>query len=298
MKVGIIGGGSIGLLLSYYLARYHQVTLYVRRTGQIKAIQEKGIGLWQDGKVKHRTNISIKPSTDIQADDLLFVCVKQTQLEEVIPRLQAIHPDTTILFLQNGMGHLQRVKDLSHQVMIGVIEHGATRLNDSEVSHLGLGMIKLAPFTMMRDDGRHISTLLHKKDFPFQYTIDYEQLLQEKLIVNAVINPLTAIFDVENGEVLMNEHIHVLAKQLCKETAQILGYNEQKAWQLIEKTAKNTAKNMSSMRADVKEKRQTEIRAISGYLLQIAMDESPYTHFVYHSLLGLEKRGSHDGTVF
>ena len=35
MKIGIIGGGSIGLLFSYYLSEQHSISLYVHTKEQL-----------------------------------------------------------------------------------------------------------------------------------------------------------------------------------------------------------------------------------------------------------------------
>jgi 2-dehydropantoate 2-reductase len=45
---------------------------------------------------------------------------------------------------------------------------------------------------------------------------------------------------------------------------------------------------------DIKEGRQTENDAISGYLLQHAKMDIPYTAFVYHSIKTLETKAVAD----
>ena len=84
-----------------------------------------------------------------------------------------------------------------------------------------------------------IISSLHQDDFPILVETDYEKLLKNKLIVNAVINPLTAIFNVPNGKVVTNDYIQSLARSLCREAAEVLQLNEEDAWEKIVETANN-----------------------------------------------------------
>lgn len=85
MKIGIIGGGSVGLLCAYYLSLYHDVTVVTRRQEQAAAIQSEGIRLYKGGE-EFRADCSA--DTSINSDfDLLVVTVKQHQLQSVFRRL-------------------------------------------------------------------------------------------------------------------------------------------------------------------------------------------------------------------
>src|SRR5699024_1293981 len=108
MNIGIIGGGSIGLLVSSYLSRTHQITLYVHREEQKKYIDEKSVTYVKDGRENHRPNIEARKITDMKREDCYIVCVKQHHLIELLPCLQKIA--TPIKFLHNGMGHMKYVQ--------------------------------------------------------------------------------------------------------------------------------------------------------------------------------------------
>src|SRR5699024_12812511 len=65
----------------------------------------------------------------------------------------------------------------------------------------------------------------YTQQFPYTTlfrSIDWEKLLANKLMVNAVINPITTLFHVPNKEVLTNPYLHHLAEQLCYEAATVL----------------------------------------------------------------------------
>lgn len=109
----------------------------------------------------------------------------------------------------------------------------------------------------------------------------------EKLAINAVINPLTVIFDCFNGELFNRPSIRALIRALLTEISSVLcSIVDSSAAGLVEKpTAKarfspeglektvedaavKTAQNISSMRQDVRAGRVTEINYINGYIVK------------------------------
>jgi len=293
VNIAIIGGGSLGLLLSCYLQQNHKVTLYVRREEQKNAIEAKGITLQIDQREKKTSYVTARMIEQLKSHDITFVTVKQPQLRSILDTMKVQTIDTSFIFVQNGMGHIDVLQTLEQPVYIGVVEHGAKRIDDVTVHHLGVGSISLASFNQEADALESIHRSLQMEDFPFKIKDDWRRLLEEKLLINAVINPLTAIFNVPNGHIVTEEPIQKLAKQLAKEAAYVLHFDEDQAWERVKQVALNTAQNTSSMRADLLQKRETEIEAISGYLLrQVEVKHIPYTSFVYYAILALEERGS------
>ena len=293
VNIGIIGGGSLGLLLSSYLANNHDVTLYVRRISQLENIQANGITLQLEEEPERNFDVNVELVNHLQHHDVFFITVKQPQIIDVIEQLRAVNPAGTIIFLQNGMGHIEKISTLQSPVYVGAVEHGASRISDNEVKHLGFGTIKLASFSGEIDDSIQLEKALHDDTFPFEVMHDWEVLLKSKLLINAVINPLTALFNVPNGSIVDNEYITRIAKKLTREAASVLHFSEEEAWENVKRVARNTSENTSSMRADILQNRETEIEAISGYLLGVVNDPErvPYTMFAYESILALQERG-------
>ena len=290
MNIGVVGGGSVGLLLSSYLALNHNITVYVRREEQKKAINHSGILLAHS---EMPISVNCLLIEELKKEDCIVICVKQTGVASVIKYLCQENEDTPLLFLQNGMGHLDLVNKMKQPVFLGTVEHGALKIDDRTVKHSGIGNIKLAPYNQDPENSEELSRQLHQGNFPVFPTEDWWGLLAEKLVINAVINPLTAMFDCKNGEILKNNYILKLAEKLCRETSQILGLNEKEQWERVKKVAEKTGSNYSSMCTDIKRNRKTEIEAISGYLLKNSEKKAtPFTVFVYYSIKALEvKKG-------
>lgn len=287
MDIGIVGGGSIGLLLSSFLSQKHNITIYVKREKQKLALKKHGL-VKNDTRIPNLINVLT--IQEMKKEDCLFICVKQADIIDVLPKINEKNQQTPLFFLQNGMGHLRFIEKLTQSCFLGVVEHGAYRVNDYTVKHTGKGLIKVAAYKERKSKLERLVTELSTEDFPIIQENDWQNLLAEKLIINAVINPLTALFDVKNGQILTNPHLFKLANKLCTEACLVLNLDCIEQWKRVQDVADNTANNISSMLNDIRNGVQTENEAISGYLLTESKEHIPYTTFIYNSIKVLETK--------
>ncbi|WP_077622119.1 2-dehydropantoate 2-reductase [Sediminibacillus massiliensis] len=290
MDIGIIGGGAVGLLTAAYFAKEnHRVTIYVNRESQMTLIRKQGIILLP---LQESFYIEARLVSELKREDLLFIGVKQYHLEEVFPVLQE-KSGAPLVFMQNGMGHIPLISglDVPQAILTAVTEHGAVKMADNKVEHTGMGNMKMAVVKGELKNERDVQSALDRDWFPVEIVESWFSIMAEKLVVNAVINPLTAIFQVENGMILTNPHLAVLAKRLCAEASGVLGLDEKKQWIRVLEIIEKTGANHSSMKKDIQLGRKTEIDGISGYLLSQSSVYLPYTTFAYQSVKALESKG-------
>ena len=253
MDVVIAGAGSIGLLLGSFLSEAGMdVTFYVRRKEQAKLIRREGIQrINQDGTKSVFHAKSTSDITMISPTAPFIVAVKFTSLQDLLQEIKNAGMINPLLFVQNGIGHLEILKNLrSLEIAVATVEQGASRIDDRTVSHNGIGMLTIA--NLYGDDNVFDLIGQARSDiFPVSYHIDAELILMRKVLINCMINPLTAILKVENGELLTNVHCQTLFNTLYKELMcafpeiqSVLSYEE------IAEVCKKTAKNKSSMLAD------------------------------------------------
>jgi 2-dehydropantoate 2-reductase len=293
MRVGIIGAGSIGLLFAAYISRVMEVTIYTRTTEQATEIIKNGVVL----KKKGEQTISFVKSLPITewkgAEDLTIVAVKQYQLHPIIGRIKQLPLiPNNLLFLQNGMGHLKQLETLPlTNISVGTVEHGALKENSYTVSHNGEAMTNVAVFN---GDSILLSEFVLSApiEFPLVLQADYFKMMENKLIVNAVINPLTAILQVENGELIKNQYYLRVLKNLYSEISMILNIEnaEEHQRQIID-ICKNTSENRSSMLKDIEANRMTEVDAILGFILEEAQSrdmKAPQVENLYYLIKGKE----------
>ncbi|MDR4946279.1 2-dehydropantoate 2-reductase [Neobacillus cucumis] len=299
MKVGIIGAGSIGLLFAGYLSRIFTVTVYTRTKEQANVINQNGIVLLHESE-EIRTQVEALPINDWQGlEDITIIAVKQYQLSPIIERVKQFTASSkSLLFLQNGMGHL-KLLDLisSNHLFVGSVEHGALKENPYTVRHNGVSTTNVAVYKGDTNFLRNFATAVSDV-FPMTFQEDFFEMLKKKLIANALINPLTAILQVKNGALVENPFYFQVLQNLFSEITNILNLEEpEEYWKQVLKICTNTADNRSSMLKDIEANRQTEVDAILGYLLEEANKQkknSPHIETMYRLIKGKE---SEEGLV-
>lgn len=295
MKVAIIGGGSIGLLTAAYLKKAgYTPVLYVRREEQAESLKNQGLRLQASGQTHTFPVEAHLLSVHLPSENLIVITVKQYDIPNVVKTIKA-RKENVFLFLQNGMGHLRYIESLQGTVYVGTVEHGALRLDDTTVKHTGIGRVRISLFKGHGMIDQAFLLRLSENGFPVHVVDDWWQMLSEKLVVNAVINPLTALYQVKNGQLLEVQEFLTSMKAIFDETLNALGLaGREQLWELVVSVCKKTAENDSSMLKDVLEHRQTEIEAISGYVIARAEArniEVPITKFLYNSIIGIQRLG-------
>ncbi|WP_100373304.1 2-dehydropantoate 2-reductase [Bacillus sp. FJAT-45037] len=302
MNVHIIGAGAIGLLVAYYMRKSNQeVTLVTRTQEQANQIKKDGIVLeskrhLRDYVACHAITFDELPS---EKTEVLCVTVKSYQLEPILDFIQKedlIYE--AIMFLSNGMGHVPLIEKFQSkaEVCVGVVEHGAKRQNANTVYHTGVGRIRWANVTNAKGVFLHLSRNIHDSCFPLTRHDKWLDMLEEKLIVNVCINPLTALLDTENGVLIVNSHYRLLMKQVFSEVIGILERkkDQEYLWSLVCAICNKTSRNQSSMLVDIKQNRQTEIDSMTGYLIKRAEavgSQVPTVQFLHEAIKGKEKGG-------
>ncbi|WAA10622.1 2-dehydropantoate 2-reductase [Fervidibacillus albus] len=293
MKIGIIGAGSIGLLFAFYLSEHHDVTLYCKRKEQANTIDTEGVKLKMGETVLQRKIRAMCSTKWLVREQLVIVAVKQYAIQSIIHELHKLPSEIPLLFLQNGMGHLDELKTLPQtSILLGTVEHGALRVSDDQVNHTGYGITKLAVYRGIPELAETFVRKLRTKSFPFDPADHFETMMKDKLIVNAVINPLTALLRVRNGQLIANPYYFHLMKIVFAEVADVFELeNREREFHRIVSICERTAENYSSMCKDVFEGRKTEIDGIVGYLLQEADRKSisvSVLPFLYNAVKGTE----------
>ncbi|WP_226037927.1 2-dehydropantoate 2-reductase [Aquibacillus saliphilus] len=288
MRIGIIGGGSIGLLMAALLAEQgHIITIYVKRVEQKKTINQDGLTIRPYNKVYPVTALLLEDRLTGE-DDLVLVCVKQYQLKDIYRF--TTNSSFPIIFMQNGMDHVEEIQqlELTNTIILASSEHGAIRVSDSVVNHTGRGQLNMAILAGDSSLLISINHLLTSDNFPIEINENWFYMLANKLIINAVINPITAIFQVNNGQIISNPYLFKLSNLLCNEVCHVLKLEHQEQWKRIMSVATNTKDNKSSMHLDVVKQRRTEIEGILGYIIKQSNGDLPHTLFVYQSIKALE----------
>lgn len=325
MNIHIVGAGAIGLLYGGYLAKAgEKITFWTRKEAQRRVLLEQGIfieeadgstvkieeGQWtarvlkQDGCDDNDAEEGMRQ----EVPEWILIAVKQSHFEEnMISALSHIAgPDTRIACLQNGIGHIDKIsRRLGDKPVYTIITtEGSTRLADNGVRRAGLGESRLGMSKAQAGSGldalhdRSTETLLNalrKAGFPTLLSNDIDKDIYRKLLINSVINPLTAILRVPNGDLLVGKERMTMVRLLCAEAERAYracGISlDDDAFEMVAGVCRSTSSNTSSMLGDVLHHRATEVDAINGQL--VGMAESVGMDLPMHRTLWLLVKSMH-----
>lgn len=260
----IVGQGAIGLLAACRMQQAGcDVSLWLRHPRLLTI------------KFSHR-QLQFKPaSAPISA---VLIPVKSYAVTEAVQALlPALASDAQLVLSHNGMGSIAQVTPMllpQQGLWFLTTTHGALRQADT-VLHTGEGMSTLAALnSAAKVQQQQVVQAMDMALGPVTLTDNIQPALWQKLAINAVINPLTALHNCRNGELASlkyRHHIEALVTEVCQ-VAAICGYplNEPTTLQTVLRVINDTAKNFSSMQQDLAHGRRTEIDAITGYIVQQA----------------------------
>lgn len=295
-RVFIIGAGAVGLLTASYLCEAgHAVTVIARQAEQAEAINKKGVTRYNIKGEQQTFNIKATTQLNIAKDSIVIIATKYSALQSIYPLLAAMSAEIPLLFLQNGLAHYEEVLQLPHEhITFGSAQFGAQKSGHATIFHRGEGVLKLA---IARGDERVVTLFetLKNEAFYAKREQEAERMLLEKALLNCFINPLTALLEVKNGQLIRNEHALFLLKQLYKELMMAFPSMEgtfpfESVYDLCERTATNT----SSMLSDRQQNKKSEVETIVGAVIKKARKlekELPTLQILYKLLLAIEESG-------
>ena len=216
----------------------------------------------------------------IRESDLLMVF---TKADDTLPALESlvasVAPEVPIILFQNGMSSHEAVaaRYPARPILSASTTEGANRPDSSTVVHAGTGTTWIGGLNPAgKGCCQSVISNLCSSGLSIQATDNIREKLWRKLVINAGINPYTALLDVPNGDILSASLYLDTIDDLCAEMAAILAKHHfyespDDLRQSIEEVARKTARNCSSMRADVLKGRRTEIDAINGHFVAEGM---------------------------
>lgn len=298
MRVVVLGAGALGSFFGGVLARKHDVTL-VGRDPHMAAVDGEGL------RVTGMTDLHVRPDavTDAAAagvPDVLLVTTKAydtaTALDDAAPLLGEA---TVVASLQNGLGNLEALADRvpADRVVGGVTTHGVTHEGPGVVRHAGQGDVVLGT---LGGDGEgaadRVADALRSAGLDAEVTDRIRGEVWAKVVVNAGINPLTAVTGLRNGALVEEEPLEELMAAACREAVAVARAEgvDLPDVDLVERTrqvAGATAGNKSSMLQDVERGRRTEIDAINGEVARRGRElgvETPVNRTLWALVRGIE----------
>ncbi|MDP2975648.1 MAG: 2-dehydropantoate 2-reductase, partial [Anaerolineales bacterium] len=199
----IIGTGALATLFAARLsATGVDVTMLGTWQAGLDALRKEGARLAAADGVERAYPVRvIYDPAECRGARFALVLVKAWQTERAARQLTScLAEDGLALTLQNGLGNREILSESLGlgRVALGVTTTGATLLGPGLVRLGGEGTISLEAHPRLAA----LEAMLRAAGFAIDVVADARSLLWGKLVVNAAINPLTALLRVPNGELL------------------------------------------------------------------------------------------------
>ncbi|WP_434086466.1 2-dehydropantoate 2-reductase [Photorhabdus laumondii] len=268
MKITVLGCGAIGKLwLAALSQQKHQVQGWLKSSRSYLSVHIDEM----NGEIFNQP-IPTNNSDHLTNSELLIVCLKAWQVADAVNNLRPkLSPNCPILLLHNGMGTQEELLSAPNPILLGVTTHGAYQ-DDQQVYHTASGLTYIGSATSNATGFSSLANVLHQSLPDVAWHNEILSISWLKLAANCVVNPLTALYECQNGDLLRYpEQVNIL----CEEIIQVIQRENihttiDNLISYVYDVIKLTAKNYSSMLQDVRAKRRTEIDYITGYLLRQA----------------------------
>lgn len=295
MRVAVIGAGALGMLFGGKLAVMQdpaKIMIVAHSAAQSEQIAQQGIEVADNMQVlvSHPQSLTMKQLKETIAkqeeslQDWLFLTVKQqhidTSLIDDVAEMMDECRTLQLLLFQNGIGHTEKfaARISPSRIFIAVTTEAGLKVSANRVIHTGKGTTALGGMSgdlqraaAVCDD---VKKLLREAGFSCVLSKNTESIVWNKLLINAVINPLTALWGIPNGELLTSPERLAWMRALLDEGMEVAGaidvHVAENLWEQLLNVCRKTAENSSSMLQDVLAGRPTELAWINGEIVRIA----------------------------
>ncbi|MBC5810256.1 MAG: 2-dehydropantoate 2-reductase [Candidatus Eremiobacteraeota bacterium] len=219
------------------------------------------------------------PPVALADADVVLVAVKTYDTVAALQPLRGIlRPGVPVVSLQNGLDQVAQASEAlgaQRPFALAPTTEAAAGYGDGGAIRHGRGHTRIG-WAAGREGSFDLARLvraLRAGDFDAETATPIEPHAWAKLVVNAAINPVTALARRPNGYLAEHPAARALAVALARETAAVaeksgvvLPFDDVE--QYVLEVVRQTAGNRSSMLADVERGRPTEIDAINGAVVR------------------------------
>jgi 2-dehydropantoate 2-reductase len=213
-KVAIVGSGAIGGYLAAELAEAgREVTLCVRTPFNRLVVEEP------DRTREIEVALATEPA-ELGPVRFVFLATKSQDTAATKPWLdRLVGPDTTIVVVQNGVGHVERVQPLApgaRAILPAIIYCSVERVAPGRIVHH-----TAAALSLPKDpEAASIAELFAPTSFKVTEEADFTTVAWRKLFANIVANPITSL-TLRRIRVVQEADIQALASGILAEAMRV-----------------------------------------------------------------------------
>ncbi len=286
MNIAVLGTGALACVYAARLANFANVAMFGTWAEGVNAIRAHGVQVVEaDGRIWNAFVPVFTPADFEEGardpDDLpppaevALVLVKSYQTPRAAEwACDLLASDGIAVTLQNGLDNYEAlVEEVGEEhAAVGVTYNAVTLQRPGEARHVAHNLTYLGRTPDKAERIESLAKVLERAGFETEVGEDIEARLWGKAVVNAAINPLTALWRVSNGALLTSLDRRWMLSRLAEEAASVarardlaLPFENPVAY--TEAVCRSTAENKSSMLQDVENGRPTEIDSINGIII-------------------------------
>ncbi len=280
MEVVLVGSGAVSVTLYLFIRSVHKVTIIARNEKRRAEIASAGIEVVDRVRGIEETVFPRVISAEevlkgnAPSADVVFIAVKAYDLEGALEVAKRIPGKPCIVTLQNGVEPYERSLGIfGEKAVHGIVTFGAYRPSLNKVVIVSHGKILVGSAFGRCNCVDKVLECLRTPGIDALYVDNVRGWLWVKLLVNAAINPITALLRAPNG-IILTEPIRSLAMMIIEEGVEVakrLGIElPEDPRSVTLRIADETKENLSSMLQDIVSCRRTEIDYINGAIARYA----------------------------
>ncbi|MBI2658162.1 2-dehydropantoate 2-reductase [Candidatus Woesearchaeota archaeon] len=269
MRIIVLGAGAIGSLYGAKLSKLNDVTL-IGRKGHVDKIRKNGLKITGIENETYKLRAAARISK-IGENTLILLATKVNSSEKAISGIRnLLRKDTTILCLQNGLYGENIVKKIVKNrclVLRAVTNFGAAFLEPGIVKYNSRSYTAIEKSPVSAE----IAENFRNCGLNGYVSENIRQDMWKKLILNCVLNPVSAILKVEN-RYIADERLNPLKGMIAEECAAVakkdgISFDVDFVKEINE--AIKDSRNISSMQQDIIKGKKTEIDYLNGAVAEL-----------------------------
>ncbi len=280
MKIAVLGAGAMGMLFGGYLSRRNDVFLVEVNEDRVRQINESGVLIREkDGSDGRFFPKAVSKTDGLGQMDLVIVFVKAMFTQDALSSNRGlIGKDTYLMTLQNGAGHEARLLPFTDEkhIIIGSTQHNSSIIENGHVNHGGAGLTSIGLPGGGSEVLQAIAEDLTACGFECVTSNEVKKQIWTKLFTNTAASSLTAVLQVPLGFIYSDPSAHELMVKLCKEAVAVANaegfarFEEADVIAGVEAVCKNAPNGYTSIYADIRDGRRSEVDTISGSVVEAA----------------------------
>ena len=280
MRIIVIGAGALGGLVGAHMSEAGEdLTLIEINESRTRLLNETGLYI-SEGTAGERC-VRMRVATSVAGlppADLLFVAVKSYQTEAAIRgAMPVIGPATYVLSMQNGIGNTEVMAGIlgPERILCGITYHSIQHVGPNRLRYRsGIKPIQIAPHDgKIRPEIEAIGEVFRKAGLDTNVVEKIGDVIWQKLLHNAVVNPVSALTGLTCREMLDDDDIQRFMRALCMEIIGVMRargvpiVDEEDPYRPVIGSQKALGKNRPSMWQDLARSSCTEVDAINGAIV-------------------------------